>query len=99
MEEKHIGAGCGLLVFNKDGKLLLGLRNYNQEIADSEMHEEGTWSCPGGNIEYGETFEQAVTREAKEETGIDIKDPELRNLNIMIDCLMYKFQYLITICH
>ena len=77
MEEKHIGAGCGLLVFNKDGKLLLGLRNYDQEIADSEMHEEGTWSCPGGNIEYGETFEQAVTREAKEETGIDIKDPEL----------------------
>ena len=64
-----------LLVFNKDGKLLLGLRNYDQEIADSEMHEEGTWSCPGGNIEYGETFEQAVTREAKEETGIDIKDP------------------------
>ena len=77
MEEKHIGAGCGVLIFNPDGKLLLGLRNYNQETADSEMHEEGTWSCPGGNIEYGETFEQAVTREAKEETGIDIKDPEL----------------------
>ena len=77
MEEKHIGAGCGVLVFNPEGKLLLGLRNYDTNIADSEMHEEGTWSCPGGNIEYGETFEEAGIREAKEETGIDIKDPEI----------------------
>ncbi len=77
MEEKHIGAGCGVLIFNPDGKLLLGLRNYNQETADSEMHEEGTWSCPGGNIEYGETFEEAGAREAKEETGIIVKNLEV----------------------
>ena len=77
MAEKHIGAGCGVLIFNQDGKVLLGLRNYDPTTADSEMHEEGTWSCPGGNIEYGETFEEAVTREAKEETGLDIHDVEL----------------------
>ena len=32
---------------------------------------------PGGNIEYGETFEEAGIREAKEETGIDIYDLEI----------------------
>ena len=77
MEVKHIRAGCGVMVFNPEGKLLLGLRNSDPKKADSEMHEEGTWTMPGGNIEYGETFEEAGTREAKEETGMDVKDLEV----------------------
>lgn len=77
MEVKHIRAGCGVMVFKPEGKLLLGLRNSDPEKADSEMHEEGTWTMPGGNIEYGETFEEAGTREAKEETGMDVKDLEV----------------------
>lgn len=77
MEVKHIGAGCGVMVFNDEGKLLLGLRNSDREKADSELHEEGTWTLPGGNIEYGETFEEAGIREAKEETGIDVSDLEV----------------------
>lgn len=77
MEVKHIRAGCGVMVFNPEGKLLLGLRNSDPEKADSEMHEEGTWTMPGGNIEYGETFEEAGIRETKEETGMDVKDLEV----------------------
>lgn len=69
-----IGAGCGVMVFNECNQLLLGLRNDNVALADSELHEEGTWTMPGGNIEYGETFEEAGAREAKEETGIIVKD-------------------------
>ncbi len=33
----------------------------------------GTYSLPGGGIELGETVEDALKREVREETGIDIK--------------------------
>lgn len=72
-----IGAGCGVIVLNENNQLLLGLRNEDKDLADCELHEEGTWAMPGGAIEYGETFEEAGAREAKEETGIDVKDLEV----------------------
>lgn len=35
---------------------------------------------PGGKVEIGESFEDSVIREAKEETSLDIKNPKLVGL-------------------
>jgi ADP-ribose pyrophosphatase len=38
---------------------------------------KGKWSVPGGLVELGERAEDAVVREVKEETGLDVANPEL----------------------
>ncbi|MGB9853981.1 MAG: NUDIX hydrolase [Candidatus Bathyarchaeales archaeon] len=47
----------------------------------------GKWSVPGGLVELGENTEQAVIREVKEETGLDVENPELVDVvdNIIFD--------------
>lgn len=39
---------------------------------------EGYFNAPGGHIEEAETSAEAAIRETKEETGLDIHDPEFR---------------------
>ncbi|MBI2889082.1 MAG: NUDIX domain-containing protein [Candidatus Liptonbacteria bacterium] len=61
----YIGVGCGALIVNDCGETLLLKRKNRNEI--------GMWCKPGGAVEYGETVEDAVRREVKEEFGVEIE--------------------------
>jgi len=52
-------------VIKKDDKYLLTKRQ-------SPKKEWSKWQFPGGGLEFFETLEEAVKREIKEETGIEI---------------------------
>lgn len=52
----------GALIFNSDDQLLL-VKTYKWD---------NMYCIPGGHIELGETAEEAVKREVKEETNLDI---------------------------
>jgi ADP-ribose pyrophosphatase YjhB (NUDIX family) len=41
------------------------------------------WALPGGFVEYGESVEEAVRREMKEETGLDLQN--LRQFRVYSD--------------
>jgi len=73
------GVGVGIMLL-KDNKILLGKRHDDPEKAGSALHGEGTWTMPGGKLEFGETFEKGAYREVLEETGIKIKNPSVISL-------------------
>jgi 8-oxo-dGTP diphosphatase len=78
--KKKVGAGFGVVMI-REGKILLGLRHSDPEKADSELLGGGTWTMPGGKLEFGETFEDGAKREVKEETGIDLHETEVICIN------------------
>jgi 8-oxo-dGTP diphosphatase len=43
-------------------------------------HGAGTWSTPGGHLDFGETLEECAAREAKEEVGVDVVEVRFRTV-------------------
>jgi 8-oxo-dGTP diphosphatase len=66
-------AGVGIMVL-KDGKVLLGKRHSDPDKASSLLHGEGTWTMPGGKLDFGEDLIEAAKREVLEETGLEAKN-------------------------
>jgi len=56
-------AVTALVFIARDGQVLLVRQSYGKRY----------WSLPGGSMEHGESVEQAAVREAKEETGLDVR--------------------------
>jgi 8-oxo-dGTP diphosphatase len=55
-----------------DGKVLL--------VKRSIRPYRGYWCLPGGRVEFGETVEEAVHREVKEETGLDVETERMTGI-------------------
>lgn len=63
MKEPAVRVGIGVFIL-KEGQFLIGKRR--------NSHGDGTWSIPGGHLEFGESFEETARREVLEETGVSI---------------------------
>ena len=61
-----------LHIYNKEGDLLLQKRSQTKDI------QPGKWdTAVGGHVDYGESIEEALRREAREELGIKSFEAEV----------------------
>ena len=66
-EKKELKKNAVAVIVDGDNKILLLKRS-----SDPKIWQPSKWALVGGGIEKDETPEQAVKREIKEETGLDI---------------------------
>lgn len=71
--EKPVIQVVGAAIINDSGELLCAQRGYGSLI--------GKWEFPGGKVEPGETDQEALAREIKEELDIDVEVEELIDEN------------------
>lgn len=62
---KYSGRVATAIIVFSDHKILL--------VKRLTVPFKGYWALPGGKVDVGETVEQGVVREVKEETGLDVK--------------------------
>lgn len=58
----HVAVG---VIYDTGGKILIAKR-------PDSAHQGGLWEFPGGKVESGETVQQALTRELREELSINV---------------------------
>ena len=90
--EKPVIQVVGAAIVNDKGEVLCAQRGYGSLI--------GKWEFPGGKVEKGETDQEALAREIKEELNIDVEVEELidenyneysdKNINLKV----YKCKYI-----
>ncbi|EMR37071.1 TPA: 8-oxo-dGTP diphosphatase MutT [Vibrio harveyi] len=68
MKRIHIVAA---IIFNQDKSQIFITKR------PDDKHKGGFWEFPGGKVEQGESFEQAMIRELEEEIGITVTEQSL----------------------
>ncbi|KAJ8107787.1 hypothetical protein OPT61_g8622 [Boeremia exigua] len=63
-EAERPKVGVGVIIHDGAGNIIMGER--------AGSHGAGTFQCPGGHLEYGESFAETAARESLEETGLEI---------------------------
>lgn len=63
---RNAAATADAAILNEKNELLIAIRSVDPG--------KGKWDLPGGFVDIGETLEQALERELKEELGLSLKD-------------------------
>lgn len=77
----------------KDGKYLMLHRNKKKNDPNHDL-----WLGIGGHFECGETPEECIMREVKEETGLIINGPKLKGIVTFRDGDWHEIMFLYTAC-
>jgi 8-oxo-dGTP pyrophosphatase MutT (NUDIX family) len=80
------------VVWNPDGGTFLALRRSLDDPVRS-----GRWDLPGGNVSYGEDHREAILREIREETGLEVID--LQPVHVKTEMYRGGEVYLIFVGH
>ena len=67
MADERIMIGVGAVIEDRVGRILLV-----KHRPERYGFWQGKWICPGGELELGETIEEGIRREVKEETQLEI---------------------------
>ena len=67
MAERPIMIGVGAVIEDEVGRILLV-----KHVPERGGFWQGKWICPGGKLELGETIEEGIKREVREETQLEI---------------------------
>lgn len=76
LKSKSMRVRVAALIQDSKGKILL---------VQQQKKKSGYWLLPGGGIEFGESGEEALKRELKEELSLEVSHTEFLLLNESID--------------
>ncbi len=71
---KTIGVGVDLIIV-RGNKVLLG------RVSEKWRTAEGEWGPPGGDLNFGETFQKAIERNLQKDLGMKFKSFKIVSVN------------------
>lgn len=84
-------------IMNENGEILL------QKRSKSKFRNPGKWAKTGGQVDSGESPEEAIYREVKEELGIEIPKEQITSSNITgvkdSEKRLFKYNYIFCVSY
>jgi mutator protein MutT len=88
--DQEIKVSQKAIICNNEGKILVMRRNI------TALSGPLSWDLPGGKLDFGEDARKGIIREIKEETGLDVNELEILDINSGFNELK---EFWFTVCY